>query len=86
MTPLNNFSSGIAGLADSTDLLQPKTTSEEHLDVGRKAAALIIDSGALGDGPYTVQVAGALGATPGSSNQVTVTVTTIVPPEPAPPA
>lgn len=72
----SNFSSGTSGVKSSKDMESP---SQVHLTAGQNAAAKIIDSGVLGEGPYNVQIAGTVSDDPGSVNQLTVTVTASIP-------
>lgn len=79
-----NFSTGRT-VKTSKELTSEETAPPDFIKVGNKAAAVVIDSGSLGDGPYSVQVSGNIDEGPGMSTALTVTVTAVNPTIPVAP-
>lgn len=68
-----NWSAGLDQVADAAELTKHKTDNKRAA-AGFKAAAAIINTGELGDGPYAVQVSGVDTDTPGNARTLTITV------------
>lgn len=78
------FSTGATYVRSSKDLETYDAAPSEMAQAGQKAAAALIDSKLLGEGPYSVNVAGSFDDRPGASSQLTITVSAVNAPTVAP--